>query len=390
MLPNMTSSKSFRATLLSSSLSFPSLWSGSGHGDSQKRQREKTPRKKSSSSNLPRGRPVTMTRLTGSASEVSMTPDNWDFDEDPDDLGNHEPLSNQGALQRSQTWGARVSSLNPLLTQDEIDLHRQSIQRKPLPVSISPPETPPPPPYESREGSPRSKPVGLGLADVPEDVSEDGTLDLLDTIGAFPDPSGPFDTSDFSFSAATNETPDMIAPVPPSPPSALDTPMASVRMPTPPPLPPPSSSLTARKGSHSESESESHGPGKLQKARPPKSVRQNAKVTEPTPNVRPRISTSPAPVTRGRTSIAVQVPTSLQSPSGLTPTLAVQDGSPSPSRGRIRRSWLPGGGRSRSNSTEVSGLPNAEAWVMSEETMADYNTSLLKNAEKVCTELGLA
>ncbi|OAA73841.1 hypothetical protein ISF_00742 [Cordyceps fumosorosea ARSEF 2679] len=55
----------------------------------------------------------------------------------------------------------------------------------------------------------------------------------------------------------------------------------------------------------------------------------------------------------------------------------------SPNRGRLRKSWMPGG-RSRSNSGDVSS-PNAkmQAWIMTEETTSEYNPSLLKNAEKV-------
>ena len=59
-------------------------------------------------------------------------------------------------------------------------------------------------------------------------------------------------------------------------------------------------------------------------------------------------------------------------------------GSQSPSRGRRRRSWLPGG-RSRSNSVEVTGKGQntSYAWVMSDDTQAEYNPSFLKNGEKV-------
>jgi hypothetical protein len=66
------------------------------------------------------------------------------------------------------------------------------------------------------------------------------------------------------------------------------------------------------------------------------------------------------------------------------------EGSQSPSRAaKVRRSWLPGGGRSRSNS-EVSNVVKSEAWVMADETQAEYNSSLLRNGEKVTqTQPGL-
>lgn len=58
-------------------------------------------------------------------------------------------------------------------------------------------------------------------------------------------------------------------------------------------------------------------------------------------------------------------------------------GSQSPSRGRNRRSWMPGS-RSRSNSVEVSQKTGPQgAWIMGEDVKTDYNTSFLRNAEKV-------
>ena len=58
--------------------------------------------------------------------------------------------------------------------------------------------------------------------------------------------------------------------------------------------------------------------------------------------------------------------------------------SQSPSRGRLRRSWMPGG-RSRSNSEEVGKKSTMQAWVMTEETASEYNPTFLRNGEKVNT-----
>ncbi|TQS32856.1 hypothetical protein Golomagni_06817, partial [Golovinomyces magnicellulatus] len=69
---------------------------------------------------------------------------------------------------------------------------------------------------------------------------------------------------------------------------------------------------------------------------------------------------------------------SLPSPHKASP----QSASQSPSRGRIR-SWMPGGGRSRSNSIDVSQTSNMQAWIMSEDQPTEYNTSFLNNGEKV-------
>jgi hypothetical protein len=41
------------------------------------------------------------------------------------------------------------------------------------------------------------------------------------------------------------------------------------------------------------------------------------------------------------------------------------------------------GGRSRSNSIDVSNANASAAWVLSDETQAEYNASFLKNGEKV-------
>ncbi|CAN8099213.1 unnamed protein product [Discula destructiva] len=56
-------------------------------------------------------------------------------------------------------------------------------------------------------------------------------------------------------------------------------------------------------------------------------------------------------------------------------------------RGRLRKSWLPGGGRSRSasktRSKDLKKMAGDKAWVLSPGNKADYNTAFLVNGDKV-------
>ncbi|KAI1415716.1 hypothetical protein F5Y13DRAFT_156674 [Hypoxylon sp. FL1857] len=102
---------------------------------------------------------------------------------------------------------------------------------------------------------------------------------------------------------------------------------------------------------------------------------------------------SPTPENRVR-SVSAHPPARSAQPSGnlavATPTAAVSrpgssNGSQSPTRdgerrGRLRRSWLPGG-RSRSHSRGHSKTHTSAAWILGQN--ADYNTSFLANGEKV-------
>jgi hypothetical protein len=96
---------------------------------------------------------------------------------------------------------------------------------------------------------------------------------------------------------------------------------------------------------------------------------------------------------RGR-STSAQIPppattgTSTAPRNVSTPTMLRPEGqtSSSPSRGnKFRRSWLPGGGRSRSNSVDLMNSGNSsQAWVMTDDgKQFDYSPSFLLNAEKV-------
>ncbi|OTA89698.1 hypothetical protein M434DRAFT_398413 [Hypoxylon sp. CO27-5] len=103
---------------------------------------------------------------------------------------------------------------------------------------------------------------------------------------------------------------------------------------------------------------------------------------------------SPTPEGRVRSVSAHPPTTQSDPPSGnlavSTPITAVSrpgssNGSQSPTRdgerrGRLRRSWLPGG-RSRSHSRGHSKAHTSAAWILGQN--ADYNTSFLANGEKV-------
>ncbi|KAL7628208.1 hypothetical protein AAE478_002407 [Parahypoxylon ruwenzoriense] len=117
------------------------------------------------------------------------------------------------------------------------------------------------------------------------------------------------------------------------------------------------------------------------------------KMSQSSANLVPRQS-SPTPESRIR-SVSAQPPTNRSDPppGNLTvSTTAVgvsrpgsSNGSQSPTRdserrGRLRRSWLPGG-RSRSHSRGQTKAASSAAWILGQNS--DYNTSFLSNGEKV-------
>lgn len=97
--------------------------------------------------------------------------------------------------------------------------------------------------------------------------------------------------------------------------------------------------------------------------------------------------TMPTDDARGR-SVSAQVPGTTRRTSSSANRVTSSPAHPgqSPSRGRLRRSWLPGG-RSRSNSIDpLRGQGPSEksfAWVMSDGSNAEYNHSFLASGDKV-------
>lgn len=126
----------------------------------------------------------------------------------------------------------------------------------------------------------------------------------------------------------------------------------------------PASPILSRKRSSSvqpRPNVESHdGRNRLQPTRRPSS---------PTAAPRPRSSSAHSQASHSRT---VSTPVPKTSNDG-------GDG-----RGRLRRSWLPGG-RSRSASKDLKKMSANTAWIMSQDNHADYNTHFLMNGEKVTT-----
>lgn len=61
--------------------------------------------------------------------------------------------------------------------------------------------------------------------------------------------------------------------------------------------------------------------------------------------------------------------------------MSKQSNDGSESRGRLRRSWLPG--KSSSGSKDLKKMSASKAWILSADNQADYNTAFLANNEKV-------
>lgn len=144
-------------------------------------------------------------------------------------------------------------------------------------------------------------------------------------------------------------------------------------------------------------------------------TRPSPKLTKPNPNPRRRssslhigttspkrngsivpVAVLPSPVeAKGRSSSAHPPSTRLEPGAGNRQVSAAaaldsrptsSNGSQSPTRegdkrGRLRRSWFPGG-RSRSNSTDLRGGQGAEAWTLGQ-TKSDYNIAFLEKGERV-------
>lgn len=116
-----------------------------------------------------------------------------------------------------------------------------------------------------------------------------------------------------------------------------------------------------------------NGPAKLKSARRPSSP--------PTSAPRTR-STSAQPPPNGKLqadgSRAVSNPID---PNTFPRPMSKHD-SDGEHRGRVRRSWLPGG-RSRSGSKDLKKMSASKAWILAPDSQADYNTYFLTNREKV-------
>jgi hypothetical protein len=206
----------------------------------------------------------------------------------------------------------------------------------------------------------------------------------INQAGSPPSPDSIPPRGSDSMDGQLRPNPQIMAPIPPSP--EVQRAAMSTQEPNMPPPPIPTSS----------SENLSNGSGKLRKENPASRTRSGSLQHAPSNSYGGEIqplktrTTSPAP-DRGRRASSVQSPSNRNSntksrivstPLAIRPGSSKGEASQSPSRGRLRRSWLPGG-RSRSNSIDVSNANTSTAWVLSDDTQAEYNASFLKNGEKV-------
>lgn len=171
-------------------------------------------------------------------------------------------------------------------------------------------------------------------------------------------------------SSATDGPPQYAPPVPPKEPVPQGIKDPEITM---TPLSPemPSSRGSERRSSSAQPPPQNdrkNGPTKLQPARRPSS-----------PATAPRARSSSANPPSGRASTGDHTRT-VSSP--LDPRPTSKHSNEGDGRGRLRRSWLPGG-RSRSASKDLKKMSADKAWIISADSQADYNTAFLMNADKV-------
>ncbi|KAL6873121.1 hypothetical protein J3F83DRAFT_602051 [Trichoderma novae-zelandiae] len=459
----MTSSKSFRATLLPSSLSFSSFRSSSQPGSD------------------PKSKANPDASVRKALHDNGPSPASQPAEVSPKTL---EPIVEassdaESPLPRSRTpkpklWGARISSLIPSLTVQTTDHRPVSIQRKPISTMAPPSEAPPAPPpsYDlppppapldppppPPQGPPPPPPPQAQAFSVAESTSSSSLAGDSPTLfesdhqqsdtSSFPcpqhsppippktevyDPSPDTPAMSSQISLLIKPQSDIISPLdeagppqtmgptPPSPSvySAANTPVVGHDVPVPallqfdfdsqfdsqlrvnpvimdptPPSPEPSRSsfrgIDERIGSnHSSTE---HNDETFRQEMPPNgnaehdahrprsiSFSQRQDSLPPIQVLKTR-QTAPLPEPRGR-SVSARVNSTIMEGSRLSTAAnlrPVSGISQSPTRRKLRRSWMPG--RSRSNSMDAS--HKLAAWVISEDNQTEYNTTFLKNGEKV-------
>lgn len=414
----MTLSKSLRANTLPSSISLSSIQNQQSSPSSScfdpDTPPRNTPRRKPSYDFFPLRSRTSPQRtshravkhdIKGGLPEEPLQPST------PSQAANNNNHNNN----KSRKWGERFSSLLPVLTSPTTDSPTTSVLRKPVPLlspAMPPPtESPPPPPYKEHDA--RQSP----------DVE---ALDTPVTTDSERGPSPPaLSGSDFLLSSSSNSItmlpafqfefpqsvtmPILQSEVQHSPLGIDQHPqIASIEGPLTAssseghlsPLQEPAAEIPPdRHGSIDEGTDELRGPRKLRKNSPstarPRANSYQAGPSIPVPGIRPS-ATMPVAEARGRSVSShptlsvteISAPPSMPPPPIPRPNSRVsspKSATQSPSRGRIRKSWMPGG-RSRSNSVEVSSpAMKMQAWVMTEESTSEYNPSFLTNADKVTT-----
>ncbi|OAQ96475.1 hypothetical protein LLEC1_07926 [Akanthomyces lecanii] len=303
----------------------------------------------------------------------------------------------------SRKWGERLSSLLPMLTSSSsaTDLSSASIRRKPVglpePGKVSPTQTPPPPPYKEYDSkhSPPIDPLDItantGSERGPSPPPLAGDATLFKNNNMLPQSATmPILQTEIPHSALGIDEQPQIA----SATSPIAQPSYGAQL---SPLPETTPPKPAPRDGSPEGAGELRGPRKLRKnSDTPKRPRANSYQAGPSiavPGVRSS-STMPLYYLRGRsvsshpTLSVTEIGAPPSMPPPPVPRPSSQGPSPkgtnqSPNRGRLRKSWMPGG-RSRSNSIEVSS-PSAkmQAWIMTDENTSEYDPTFLKNAEKV-------
>lgn len=406
----MASSKSFRASIFPSSFSLSALRASTSSNDAtaddshphHHSPSRNTPRRKQSFDlNRPhRQHPASSARRPStSAVQQQQLHHAPQYEPDPYSYPGSEtvasnPISTKSQSQsQSQKWGARVSSLPPSLTTSQIDAH--AIQRKPVgTIKGSPTEAstpPPPPPY--REHDLKGPPTLHG--------------EVHDAPAPERRPSTPSANTNSNFHLSSSlpilqtEIPPSALGIDQSPPRSTGparSPFESTHTPTMAEHEP-AAAVSPQRTDSLEGTAASTISRKLPKPsqeprRPRSSSYQAPPAGVPQPGVRSS-QTMPLSERRGRSASShplLSVTDPAGAPSLPPPQPASRGPSPrsnasnsqSPSRGRLRRSWMPGG-RSRSNSEEVGKKSTMQAWVMTEETASEYNPTFLRNGEKVST-----
>lgn len=419
----MTSSKSLRASLLPSSISPSSVQRqhspppspASTETDTPKRW---TPPRKASYDFFPNRNRVSPRRACHAHAHSPVKPGiEYDLPKDVPPSPPRDMTNNTTTTTKSRKWGERLSSLLPMLTSSPTGHSvSSSIRRKPValttPDKVSPTETAtPPPPYDEHDlkPSPTLDPLDTPVTTDSErgptppsvSVSESNSGNDFRLSNGFALPplsvdvlqsaTMPILRTEMAHSALGIEEHPQIASATSSSPNADFESQVPVLQELAP------QGSTSRNGSTDESSGELRGPRKLRKnSGSPKRPRANSYQPGPSvplPGIRASSAMPPADM-RGRSVSShpnlsvteVGAPPPMPPPPVPRPTSrgpSPKNGSQSPSRGRIRKSWMPGG-RSRSNSVDVmSPAAKMQAWIMTEENTSEYNPSLLKNAEKV-------
>ncbi|KAJ4130989.1 hypothetical protein NW768_006528 [Fusarium equiseti] len=431
----MTSNKSFRASLMpsmlrsntdpdSSSLSFRKSVRKSNTADINQIRGSNFGSSKSTT-NLPHPGPSepeepvpqndrprsaeqkTLRKRTDSAPKVSL----------PKSHSTTNLAPSKSTNRMSRFWGNRLSSFLPSLVVPSESEESPTPKAVPIPPAPAAPSAPAATaadsPVPTKSSSPTDTSTTTNTAGTPPTTVDDSASSTTHSIieptirmqneyhdavpyqhhgqrqpgqaGSPPSPDSIPTRGSDSLDDQLSPNPQIMAPIPPSPEVHRAT-----MSPQEPNMPPPPIPTSASDNLH-------NGGGKLRKENPAARTRSGSLNHAPSNSfgggeiqaLKTR-TTSPAP-DRGRRASSVQSPNNRNSntksrivstPLAIRPGSSKGEASQSPTRGRLRRSWLPGG-RSRSNSIDVSNANTSTAWVLSDDTQAEYNASFLKNGEKV-------